>query len=341
MHPTVLSVFLYTLYQYLLPKPIPGIPYNKEAAQSLLGDIYRLQKESPNKFLTWIIEQSRRSGSPIFQVWLGPFQKPSVVIADFREGQDILMRRKEFDRADFSRDILSGEARSFHIVLKNGPQWKAQRRLLQDLMTPAFLHRVAAPEIYKGALRLLELWAKKIHIANGRPFAAENDIFYSALDAILDFGFGDATPIRALTPQIAKISSLSNAQVQLLREAVTDEKRFDFPVAPIDPVLETSLQAAENISRVASTGFPKLAWSVIGLMPSVRRGRIIRSDFIKDQILQAVERLKTQGKNQGDSNVKSAIDLMVQREEAIAENEGRHAPNWLGILTDEVRTALV
>ncbi|KAM5353053.1 hypothetical protein ACJZ2D_017068 [Fusarium nematophilum] len=264
---------LYTLYRFLLPKPIPGIPYNKEARKSIMGDITRIQKESQGNIFGWVIEQSRRHNSPIFQVWLGPFVKPSVIITDFREGQDILMRRKEFDRSDLFSDIVSGEARSFHITLKTGPQWKAQRRMLQDLMTPAFLHKVAAPNIYKSSLRLLDLWKKKAQLADGKPFLAEHDIFHAALDAVFDFGFGDAAPIRALIPQVENITSLSESDARKLQDAAIEGKAVDFPAAPIDPALEAILQSAENIGAVAETGFPKLAWSLIGLLPGIRRRR--------------------------------------------------------------------
>jgi hypothetical protein len=33
------SIALYIAYRAILPKPIPGIPYNKDAAGKLLGDI--------------------------------------------------------------------------------------------------------------------------------------------------------------------------------------------------------------------------------------------------------------------------------------------------------------
>ncbi|KXH66974.1 cytochrome P450 [Colletotrichum salicis] len=179
------------LYQFLLPKPIPGIPYNNHVTKT----------------------QSRRYSSPIFQVWLGPFTKPALVVADFQEGQDILLRRKELNRSSFMSNVLSGEAKSFHITLKTGPQWKAQRRLLQDLMTLAFLHRVAAPNIYKSALRLLDLWKRKAQLADGSAFSAEHDVFYAALDAVLDFGFGDAAPMRTLVPQAELLASMSAADV--------------------------------------------------------------------------------------------------------------------------------
>ncbi|OLN90224.1 Cytochrome P450 3A41 [Colletotrichum chlorophyti] len=332
---TALSVFLYSLYKHLLPKPIPGIPYNKEATKTLFGDIPRILKESPNEIFAWVVNQSVRYRSPLFQVFLGPFQKPSVVLLDFREGQDILMRRKEFDRSDFTIDVLGGDIPSFHINLKTGPEWKAHRRLLQDLMTPAFLHNVAAPNIYKSALNLLELWKHKASVANGVPFLAEEDIFYAALDAVFDFGFGDAVSTRALIPQDAKIKSLSDLEVQQLHNAVTNGTALAFPEAPIHPAFAAMLESVEHVTGVAESGFPKLAWLLTGLKPSVRRVRAIRDDFLKEQILGAAARLKIDGENHGDNKIKSAIELMVQKENVLAHKDGRHPVYWCNNMRDE------
>ncbi|KAJ3949701.1 uncharacterized protein N0V96_000828 [Colletotrichum fioriniae] len=279
---TAILPLLYVLYQIILPKPIPGIPYNKHAAKSLFGDIPEIRRESP--------------------VWLGPLKKPTVVIADFQEGQDILLRRKELDRSSFMSNVLSGEAKSFHITLKTGPQWKAQRRLLQDLMTPAFLHRVAAPNIYKSALRLRDLWKRKAHLAGESAFSAEHDIFYAALDAVLDFGFGDAAPMRALIPQVELMASMSAADVRAKQNPAFRGDVLDFPVASIHPALDATLQSAENVGGVAMTGFPNLAWSIIGLRPS---------------------------------HVKSAIDLMVRRLNSVMEKEGHLLPDWIETMRAE------
>lgn len=336
---TAVLPILYILYQSILPKPIPGIPYNKHAAKSIFGAIPDIKRESPGNLLSWIAAQSRRHHSPIFQVWLGPLMKPTVVIADFQEGQDILLRRKELDRSSFMSNVLSGEAKSFHITLKTGPQWKAQRRLLQDLMTPAFLHRVAAPNIYKSALRLLDLWKRKAHLAEGRAFSAENDVFYAALDAVLDFGFGDAAPMRALIPQVELLASMSAANGMAEQSSARYTDVLEFPTASIDPALEATLQSAENVGGVAMTGFPKLAWSVIGLRPSVRRGRAVRDDFLVDQVLQASDRFKTQLRDvdHEDKHVKSAIDLMVRRLNSVMEREGHLLPDWTETMRAEVR----
>ncbi|KAK1547697.1 cytochrome P450 [Colletotrichum paranaense] len=69
---TAVLPILYILYQIILPKPIPGIPYNKHAAKSIFGDIPDIKREPPGNLLIWIAAQSRRHNSPMFQVWLGP-----------------------------------------------------------------------------------------------------------------------------------------------------------------------------------------------------------------------------------------------------------------------------
>ncbi|OLN83290.1 hypothetical protein CCHL11_03154 [Colletotrichum chlorophyti] len=331
----IFSMLAYSFYRYLLPTPIPGIPYNEDGTKSLFGDIPRLQKESGDNVLGWMISQARRHGSPIVQFFLGPFRKPIILITDFREGQDILMRRKVFDRSDFAISTLKGEARSFHINLKTGPEWKAYRRLLQDLMTPKFLHGVAAPNIYKTSVRLLNLWKTKAKIAAGKSLNAEMDIFYAALDAVFDFGFGDAVQDRALTPQTNILPSMSECELQRLRKAAGEKESVGFAVAPISPAFEAVLGSVDNITGVASTGVPALAWWLLGLKPSVRRMRGVMDAFLKDQILGAARRYEEQEGVRNDDYVKSAIDLMVQRKGAFAKKDERNPVFWRNTMRDE------
>ncbi|KAH9238496.1 hypothetical protein K456DRAFT_1746569 [Colletotrichum gloeosporioides 23] len=329
-----LSFFLYSLYQYLLPKPIPGIPYNVDATKNLLGDIPRLQKEANTNVYGWLINQTRIHKSPIIQAFIEPFHQPSVLVADFHEGQDILMRRKEFERSDFSIALLGGEAPKFHINIKTGPEWKAHRRLLQDLMTPKFLHGVAAPNIYKSSTRLLDLWKIKAQTAAGHAFQADMDIFYAALDAVFDFGFGDAIEQRALIPQIEKVAAAELDKINGLNNAGSNNA-VEFPSAPIDPSFQATLNSVENVGPVAASGFPKLAWWFIGWRPSVQHNRAILDKFLKEQIMKAVDRYKDEGADDNDDYVKSAIDLMVQREGTFAKKEGRKPVFWDQTMRDE------
>ncbi|KAF4984361.1 hypothetical protein FDECE_17110 [Fusarium decemcellulare] len=332
----VLAAALYALYQYLLPKPIPGIPYNLEAARSLLGDIPTLQKSLSKSPSQWMIKEARRHASPVCQFFIIPFGKPAVLVADFREGQDILMRRKEFERSDFSIDILSGEVPRFHINLKTGPEWKAHRRLLQDLMTPKFLHNVAAPNIYKSATRLLDLWKIKARVAAGQPFSAEHDLFYATLDSVYDFGFGNDLAHRALIPQVERLQNLREGEVHYIRTRGREQDAIEFPIEKIYASTEAILESVDNITGVAATGFPKLAWWLKSLRPSTRRMRAVRDAFIKDEILKAVERLERENEMESEAHVRSAIDLIMHRERLFAGKEGRDPVYWSETMKDEI-----
>lgn len=330
-----LALSLYALYQHLLPKPLPEIPYNIEAAQSLLGDLPAIQKESPNSPIGWMIKQARRQASPLCQFFISPFGKPCVLVADFREGQNILMRRKEFERSDYSIAVLGGDMPSFHINLKTGPEWKEHRRLLQDLMTPKFLHNVAAPNIYKSAMRLVEMWKIKAEVAAIIPFSAEQDIFYAALDAVYDFGFGDSLVDRALVPQVERLRTMSRQDIKRIQDRSLETGVANFPVQPIHPSIEATLKIAENIAGVAGSGFPTLAWWLKSLQPSVRKTRAIIEEFTRGQAMEAVKRLQSQDPSESEAHFRSAIDLMMQRERTFAIKGGRDPVYWSKSIRDK------
>lgn len=140
---------LYLLYRRALPQPIPGIPHNKDAAKSLLGDapeFLKYVKDHNGSAVAWWTQQCVKHSSPIVQIFVRPFSRPIVVVADFREAQDIMMRRtKEFDRSTFFEDIFAGTLPNHHIILRTNDKLKAQKRLLADTMMPAFLHEVSRP----------------------------------------------------------------------------------------------------------------------------------------------------------------------------------------------------
>lgn len=139
-------VLLYLAYQLALPKPLPGIPHNPEALRSLLGDgaeIKALQKQG-GRPRAWFGEQNAKHKSPLVQVFLAPLSKPMLLLADFREGHDILLRRgKEFDHGPRNLAAFSGVLANHHIGMRTSePQFRANRELIKDLMTPNFLHTV-------------------------------------------------------------------------------------------------------------------------------------------------------------------------------------------------------
>jgi hypothetical protein len=141
-----LSIFLlrFCLYNLALPKPIPGIPYNKSATKRLLGDLPDLieyQKHTGEQ-CRWFALQNQKFNSPVCQVFIRPIGKPRVIVSDFREAHDVLSKRlKDFDRSDRAREAFAGivphQMLSYQTV---DPKFKKHRELMRDLMSPKFLN---------------------------------------------------------------------------------------------------------------------------------------------------------------------------------------------------------
>lgn len=141
------GLVLYLIWLALLPKPIPGIPYHARSARRIFGDIPDRFKAKSGR--DWFALQSIKFGSPIFQLFLRPFSSPWVVIADFRESQDILLRRsKEFDKSYMSYKSFGGVIPNHHITMRTtDPRFKGNKELVKNLMTPQFLSEVSEPEL--------------------------------------------------------------------------------------------------------------------------------------------------------------------------------------------------
>ena len=138
---------LYLLYLWALPKPIPGIPYHKESAKRILGDIPRIEAiratgDTPRRLFC---ELTKELNSPVAQAFLGPFSKPFVIISDFREAQDLQLRNpKALDRGWTNRQMWGGLIPGHFIGIESHDErFKDTKALAKDLMTPAFLNQVS------------------------------------------------------------------------------------------------------------------------------------------------------------------------------------------------------
>lgn len=143
----VSSALLCILYLWALPKPLPGIPYDKDSVRRILGDIPRLEAlgragDAPRKL--WC-QAAAELGSPIAQVFLGPFNKPAVVISDFREAQDLQLRNaKSLGRGWLNRQLWNGLVPGHFIAMEDHDErFKDTKGLGKDLMTPNFLNQVS------------------------------------------------------------------------------------------------------------------------------------------------------------------------------------------------------
>lgn len=335
----VLSALLacsYLLYLWLLPKPIPGIPYNSEATKNLLGDIPSLAKEvsKTHDVATWFLHQAQKSGSPLTQVFispLGPFGQPTLLLCDFYEAQDISLHRgKEFGHSPQVSDIFWGIGYNHQIVMETGPEWKARRRLLQDLMTPSFLHNVTAPKLHASTMNLLKLWELKAELADGRPFAVGKDLFHAALDSVVTFAFGDQFQNNA-----------TNTEAQLLETSKGGkDEPVEFLSAPVNEVIESMVFMTRAVERVKTSPFKRLKWWFVMREPEMKRAMAIKDGVVYEQLKKAEEArssyLQPDGEDADNGWIRSAVDHVVDREARMAEKEGRQPDFYSEAITAEV-----
>ena len=141
------ATLLYAVYKYLLPKPLPGIPYNEESSKRLMGDIPDITAfvEAGGRRKLWWAHQAQKHQSPVVQFFFGPGMKPCVIVADYREARDILLRRsKELVRGSLVCNMWEGVLPGHFISMEDDhPHYKEVKALARDLMTPSFLHGVS------------------------------------------------------------------------------------------------------------------------------------------------------------------------------------------------------
>lgn len=116
--------------------------------------------------------------SPLIQVFAKPFSRPFVVLADYREAEDVLRNRTpwDFDRASFFKVIFGGILLEWQLLEPSiHCKFKLQKKLVKDTMNPVFLARVAAPRLENAVKELIELWKIKTKLADGASFEAAND----------------------------------------------------------------------------------------------------------------------------------------------------------------------
>lgn len=101
------------------------------------------------------------------------------------------------------------------------------------------------------------------------------------------------------------------------------------------------LHTIDSVEVVIATGFPKLAWFIIGLLPHISRRRAVRDELVVNQVFHAMDRFNTLGKQHDeDTHVKSAVDFMVSRQVGLAQKDSSLASNWLEAMRDEVECSL-
>lgn len=316
----LLLILSYAIYQRALPKPIPGIPYNASAARSLLGDVPQLYAAAKTRDLrNFMSTTTTQQGSPIVQLLGFAGRKPTVVINDFATTQDILLRRAhEFERPRAMLQSLRGVLRYHHISMQTSdPQFRRNRELVKDLMTPGVLHTVNAPEIYRGAGRFVELWRLKAKIAGGRPFQATEDVSRMTFDIIKNvaIGQGETTLLGTYLEEIQ--SQYGTGPGSAARAPPQKDVPFDFPAPPYDDTLESQ----HRMNKALTMALPIPPWlyhAVNNQRPYMREAYASKERMLKTQIDRAVKRMEA------GEPLESALDYMIKRELGSAKKAERN-----------------
>ncbi|KAK3324456.1 cytochrome P450 [Cercophora scortea] len=319
---SILGVFflaLYFTYRAALSKPLPGIPYNKDAASKLFGDVPEMMSYvmRTKRIFCWLTAQTTRHRNAIVQVFIKPMSLPWVVVTDPHESQDILLRRtKEFDRSGFFGDLIGGILPEQHIQFQSSDaRFKNNRNLINHLMAPTFIGQVSAPELYNSVSTLTKLWQVKCDVAQGRCFSAHNDITYGALDAIFASSFG-LPEAESITQQ--RLEAISRWTPDLPADATKPVPFPDSTIPPILPIFQAVLTLANSVTDTQLSPAPRLTSWVLRKLPYMRKATAIKDKFISDKVNEAVRRIES-----GDITARSALDSVLVREKDVAEKEGR------------------
>ncbi|KAF7190024.1 Cytochrome P450 monooxygenase [Pseudocercospora fuligena] len=318
-------------YRALLPKPIPGIPYDEKSARRILGDIPDAMKHraETKELLSFLSKRIKELDSPIIQLSMRPFGgRPWVIINDGREAQDILVRRgREFDRSDFFRMVFEQLFPKNQGVMYTNDEWRHNRRLMADAMSPNFLNNTAAHKIHENTLDLIELWQHRMRLAKGRPFEVMADVTYTTVDTIWAACFGHR--IGAAQSQSDFLSKVSSIELP----SSTDEIAA-IPDGPLPEVYVALKDLADSAQIPMNSMFGQKAhWFALNFYPSLRRALVIRDKLVYSKLDEA---WKTFDGGRSDAEIKCVVDLVVQRETNLAKKENRPVERNSRNLFDEV-----
>lgn len=327
-------VALYLLYRWALPKPIPGIPYNPEAIRSLLGDVPSMVKHigKTQEVHDWMSAQNVRLKSPIVQLFNRPFGRPCVVITDFQEAQDILVRRtKEFDRSKFIADVSGGIVPESHFVMQTNDEFRKHRKWVQGIMAAGFLQDIAAPFIHEAGLDLLQLWEQKARLSKGHAFAAANDVYCTTMDAIWPIVFG-ADPANSNTKAQLRLY-LGVKEIDLPSDSDAD---VALPKAPHPDIVQSFFNIMHSVEACIKSPVPALAHWMLRQTSALKKSFRVKDELIQKGIHRAVDRVLKSSKSGKEAQVQCAIDDIVLRELQLADKEKREPEFFSRGISDEV-----
>ncbi|KAI1132462.1 cytochrome P450 [Nemania abortiva] len=323
----LLAVALYLGRRAILPRPLDGIPYNRDAANKIFGDVPEMMGYvmRTKRIFCWLTSLTTRHHTAIAQAFVKPGSLPWVVVTDPFETQDILLRRKEFDRSGFFGELIGGILPKQHIqFLSSDARFKNNRNLINHLMAPTFINKVSAPEVYNSICTLIKLWRAKCNIAEGRPFSADDDIKYAALDSIFASSFGLS---EWESSTIGRLEAVLRWRAQI--PSNINEPAI-FRDGGIPDVFSAMLTLAHLVTDVQLSPAPALTSWVLLKFPYMKKAIAIKDNYIRNKVEESVTLIK-----RGHDEPRSALHSVLLREKDVASKEGRQPDYHSRGISDE------
>lgn len=235
---------------------------------------------------------------------------------------DLLVHRAaDFDTARHLARLVEGILPGHHSTLPTGPEWRARRQLLQDIVSPRFLRRVFCPGAYDSVAALVRRWEAKAEMAGpAGAWDVSGDVAASMMDQTLGFSYGAVGYGEGSGRTLGGCREGGEGVVVFEEGRGRDEA-------------EALMKYVWGISAVIVSPFPRLMAFVMN--NTVLRGALgVKKRFYEEQLRGSVERLE-----RGDETwVLSALDHIVAREREQAEKQWRE-PEY-GSLTVETEVSL-
>ncbi|KXH53262.1 cytochrome P450 [Colletotrichum salicis] len=316
-----IAISLRFFYLRLLPKPIPGgPPYNLDSSKRILGDApYIIELENAGEYwLKFFTQLLAKHDTPIAQFFAGPFGKPHVVIADYREARDLMAKRsKDLGRGVTNNITWNSVIPGHFIAMEDShPSFKDTKFLTKDLMTPSFLHGVSAPASHKMVHKFIELWKTKAVIANGRPFDADADLEAFTYDIMNAAAFGTSVEDSYTFERLRSLPS-PNASESLKSDP---SQLAEFPKVKQPELLNALTILGERINGAFRALIPKLFFLYDDNRPTIRKAFHSKKTILQSHIDCSVEK---QTRSTSKEEFASAVDYIVSREISAANAAGR------------------
>ncbi|KAH8171059.1 cytochrome p450 domain-containing protein [Sarocladium implicatum] len=308
-------------YHASIPKPLPGIPFVAGSDKRMFGDLPpALAHESKTGLMfTYIRDNCIKLNSPVVQLFFRPFSSPWIAVCDGREAQDIMTHRtKEFDRSPLSGDLVRAHAPQSQLPMLTNEQWRFNRQLIRDTMSPKFLNSFAAAKAHEAGSDLVKLWKQKTRLAEARTFDVKADVLMAVVDVIWSASFG--SDIDACKTQLRYLEGVKHVSLPKL---IDDREVVNIPAcdSPEAYAALITLFDSSIIPLKSPFGYHH-HWLAMKVVPRYRRAMSIRDRLVKESIRRAYRTFADKDTTKPD-DAKSAVDFVVEREVASAAKEGR------------------